>query len=644
MTRKLKAYTFEQARDLVTDAVLGSKKRHERWRLLEALYRTGSISQAEQQVVPGKIGEFFPDLTDEVVNLVLPHLNIILASVIARDPQLVAVPYGGGEAAEAHRDTVEGVLNYFWSRLQTTRELRDATQDAVFLGSGFMKTGWITVVGDEEDRHEGDVLEDALAFAEGERLLADLEGDDGFLPDLEEAVEHVPHSSRQTLRDEPFTEYTSPYDLFVPADCRRIEDARWIAHRVSLPLDEVLANPAYSVTEEDLKTDGASGGSHDEFVAESARQAYEDEGVYSNATATEMVTLYEFYDMRTRKLTIFQHDGTEPIFEDEFAWFHQLPPFVHVRNYRQSGNDFWGFGDLENIATAQSLYNEMLSEQVGSARRAGNKSIIRKDLFSAELKSVLESSEGDAVGVVNLPPGEDLRTVVMPIERRPLPEEQFHLKAEMGEAVKTTLGINDFQAGGSGADRMSATAAAVVDGVATLRAQDKIGSVEDAASAVSTRMLLLCQQFLDAPTAIRVAGVEKANWIDVSQDDIVGEFMVSVEGGSTKAINPQTREAQGLRTLGEVLPALVQLGYSHKPALRQALRDLGYDPDVLLVAPEQPEPGPGSENGGGPPPAERDPFAEQAEAEAGPSNGEQMMEMGGPPMPADAQAAGRVLL
>jgi len=93
-----------------------------------------------------------------------------------------------------------------------------------------------------------------------------------------------------------------------------------------------------------------------------------------------------------------------------------------------------------------------------------------------------------------------------------------------------------------------------------------------------------------------------------------------------------------------VLPALVQLGYSHKPALRQALRDLGYDPDVLLVAPEQPEPEPGSEDGGGPPAAEQDPFAEQAEAEAGPSNGEQMMEMGGPPMPADAQAAGRVLL
>jgi hypothetical protein len=114
----------------------------------------------------------------------------------------------------------------------------------------------------------------------------------------------------------------------------------------------------------------------------------------------------------------------------------------------------------------------------------------------------------------------------------------------------------------------------------------------------------------------------------VSKDDIWGEFRVTVEGGSTRAINPATREQQGLRTLGDVVPALLQLGYDPEPALRMALRDLGYDPELILVRAQQPA---------GPAPMPGEP----APAEGGaPMASEQMMAMGGPPLPAELQARG----
>jgi hypothetical protein len=154
--------------------------------------------------------------------------------------------------------------------------------------------------------------------------------------------------------------------------------------------------------------------------------------------------------------------------------------------------------------------------------------------------------------------------------------------------MRGVLGINDFQAGGVGSNRMSATAAAVVDGVATLRAQDKLAAVETGIAGIGQRILLLCQEFLDDNRAIRIAGPGGQMWLNVSASDIFGEFKVTVEGGSTRALNPATRAQRGIQTLQTVVPTLSNLGFDPTNAIRMALRDMGYDPNFLMV--KKPEP------------------------------------------------------
>jgi hypothetical protein len=278
------------------------------------------------------------------------------------------------------------------------------------------------------------------------------------------------------------------------------------------------------------------------------------------------------------------------------------------------------------------MFNEFLTEQLENARRSGQKYLVRKSAVSDELVAALESSDSDIVAPVNIPSGEPLNDIIVPVFRQALAGDIYGAKAELEDKIRQVLGINDFQAGGVGADRMSATAAAVVDGVATLRAQSKISSVESAASQVGNLILLLCQEYLDESTAIRVARISGPLWQPVSKADIYGEFLVTVEGGSTRSINPATREQQGLRTLGDVVPALVALGFDPVPALRLALRDLGYDPDVILV-PAQQEPVP-----------EAAPAPGEEPQQGEPSSGEQMMAFGGPSAPAEAQARGSIVI
>jgi hypothetical protein len=621
----VKPFELHQAQDLVKDAVQRADRRHDRWRVLEALYRTGSVHQAEQ-VTTGKIGEFLPSLSEQAANMILPHINIIQESVIARDPKLICEPFGGGEVAELTRETSEGVLRYFWRRTSATEHLRDATMDAVRLGSGFLKVSW-THIEMEQDLDEEDraaLFEEALAE---EEAAASREG--RFITDqIELLKDGVPYSQTKVIRSEPFVEYVSPYDVFVPINTRRMDTTRWVAQRITLPVDEILANPEYDITEEDLLRDGTTVNVADEYQAEWRRQTEDSRGVYGSTLALDTATFWEFYDQRTRKMMVFQLNSDKVMYEGDIFWSHRYPPFVHIRNYAATGSDFWGFGDIENVANLQGMFNEFMSEQLENARRAGQKYLVRSSAVTDELIAALETDEHDVVASINLPQGEPLSDVIVPVFRQALSGDVYAAKAELEEKIRQVLGINDFQAGGLGADRMSATAAAVVDGVATLRAQSKIAAVEAAAAQTGNLILLLCQEMLDEPTAVRISSVAGATWDRITKEDIYGEFLVSVEGGSTRAINPATREQQGLRTLGEVVPMLLELGYDPEPALRQALRDLGYDPDYLLIKAEPAE-GQGMVPGA----------AEQAGA---PMTSDVVSAMGGPGLPAEMQGRGDI--
>ena len=621
----IKPFELKQAQELVKDAVSRADQRHRRWRVLEALYRTGSLRQSRTNET-GTLGDFYPDLGEHVANLILPHINIILESVVARDPKLICEPLAGGEIAESNREVSEGVLSYFWKRAAATQHLKDATADAVRLGSGFVKVGW-THLEDERDVSDDERRQRARGLMLDEVESAQREG---RLPNgtIELMEKSVPHTERYVIRSEPFVEYVSPYDVFVPINTRRLEDTRWVVQRLTLPVDEILNNPEFDVTEEEIQRDGMLINESDEYQAEWRRQTEDARGIYGSTLALDTATIWEFYDMRTRRMMVFQLNSSKPLWEGEIPWSHRYPPFVHLRNYTATGNDFWGFGDIDNVAALQDMFNEFLTEQLENARRSGQKYLVRANSVSDELVAALESDEADIVAPVNIPTGEPLSDVIVPVFRQALAGDVYGAKAELEDKMRQVLGINDFQAGGIGADRMSATAAAVVDGVATLRAQSKIASVERGASGIGTQILLLCQEYLDEPTAIRITSKQNAQWSDVSKLDIYGEFLVSVEGGSTRAINPATREQQGLRTLGDVVPALVQLGYDPTPALRSALRDLGYDPDAMLIPMQQPQ----QMAGQGTP------------AQSNPMTSEQMIALGGPGAPAAAQGGGTVAI
>ena len=580
-------YSLSDKQAALRDAIRRMEPVHQHWRMLESLYRIG----AQREVTAIDINRILPYPVPgtflRTVNMILPHLNLIINSVTARDPKLIVTPLGGDQMVVERNATIaKAVLEYFWRRTESTSVMRDMTQDMVVLGNGFCKVGWAYSTSTEDRTAEDITAEVDELMAAATEVAAEM-GAMLTEADITEIVKSVALTNELAEVDEPFVEYVSPYDIYVPANARRIGNSRWIAQKLRLPVAELKANKMFNKQAvEDIVPDTG-------YAERETLERYEEqEGalpeIFSHAT------VYEFYDMEARTLCVFQLNANIPLFEGPIPYAHRHAPFVHMRNFNDGGQSFWSFGDVENVAGLQLMVNEIMVAQINDLKRVGNKYFINKKVLTPELAKALQENKPDAVIPVDIPANMNIQEVLVPVQRLATPSDNYAMEAKMQDYMQKILGVTDLQAGAvQVASRVPAYAAAAVEGASTLRAMDKQVNVERAARDIGTRMLGLCQQFLDEGKAVRIAGPDAPMWLQVSADDIEGEFSIETEGGSTQAVNPVTKARQGMDILTQIAPMLAQLGYNPENAIRSALTYLGLNPDHLLVRPEpQPAPAP----------------------------------------------------
>ena len=628
-------YTLHEMQAVVRDGIRRMEPINVHWRMLESLYRTGAQRELTMldlnRILPFPV----PGAFLRTINMVLPHFTMIINSVANRDPKFVVTPVSGDmTVVERNAKIAKSVLDYFWKRTDSTEALRDATQDMVILGNGFLKVGWnysektVSRTSSDVALETSDIIDAAHEIAAESGMPLDENA-------INEIVKSVTVTQQLVEIDEPFVEYVSPFDMFMPANARRLDSARWVAQRIRIPVEELKANELFDEEARNL-IQADTGAINPSTYAQFEQQEESLPSVFTNAT------IIEFYDMKTRTISIFQMNSDKMLFSGPLPYDHKYPPFVHLRNFNDGGSRIWSFGDLENVAGIQLMINEIMQTELNNLKRVGNKYFMNKRVITPELTKALMSDVQDAVIPVDLPNGMAFGDIMQNVPRLPTPSDNYYMEDKLQGYMQKILGISDFQAGViDTSSRVPATAAAAVEGASTTRAIDKLANVEKAAKGIASRMLALCQQFLDNGKAIRIAGPDAVTWLSVTEEEIEGEFLIEVEGGSTSAINPATLANQGQQIINQIVPVLTQLGYDPEPALRAALNDMGLNPDHLLIkkAPEQPQNGPEmGQNQGTPgemPPGGTayPPVSPEASGQQ-PSMMDQLAALGGPPVPA----------
>ncbi len=604
----MKQYTLSQAQSLVSDAVKRSQSRHTWWKALERLFQSGSTGGLNQAALNGTLFDGMSESDLETVNLVLPRVQLMIARLTSRDPRPIAQSMSGSAETENQERLVEAILEFYFQKGYGVSVIKDLAQDLVVCGNGFAKVLWDFEEEDvelsaEEKQEQLDILN------EMERKAALMEGR-APLPSTElETI--VPKTVKRVISDEPIFRYVRPYDIFLPASARRIHESRWIAQRIIVPIEEAQDRyPKHEFT-------ASSIGSQEFLDHENGRDQEE-----------ELVVLYEFWDRATRTLMVFTEDGDKACFEGEFPYSHDDFPYVHIANHRTRPSDFWAFGDLQQMASLQERFNEIWTRILDSTYRSGRKYLATTGSLTEDAVTALESEDDDIVVFVDGPMGENPANLIAPLFRQPISGEVLNTQQSLVQLMDQVVAFSDFDNGGVGADRMSATAAAAVMGVTEQRALTKQLLLEEAGSRIYTLMLALLQEFLTEETAVRIAGPNGVNWQRITGGDLSGEFRIRVETGSMNGETRAARRAEGNAILTQIVPTLAGLGYDTDGLVRSAMKKLDIDPAEIALQKM------------GPPPMEAGP-------EALPTPGmssEMMGNLTGLQAPIDAQGGGDLVV
>ena len=514
------------------------------------------------------------------VNLAFSTVNVIAPAVSVNHPKIVVTPNKPED--EDRSAFVEAVVNHLWRHHDFRKPFRRSVKDFLIFGHGWLKVGWKFL---EQERQLGDAERDEL-FAEAtvETDMFAMENPEmaGDLPDNEQMMASVPLTTMAVVEDQPFIERVSPYDIYIDPEATCIEDAQWIAQRITRPLDEAKKDKRYKASvRKNLSADSML----NPMYAPTDR---EEQNQYL-AGVVERTVIYEFYDIVNNTMSVVPQSGGEFLVDPMPMPYAYGQPFVMLRNY-DVPDYFYPMGDLEAIESLQLELDKTRSQLMNARKRYARKYLYHERSFGPEGREALESEDdGRLVPVVD--ENKLLSEIVVPMPQIPLSPEIYNLSAIIEQDINTVSGVSEYARGSMPEIRRTATEASIIADAQNARAADKLAIVEIGIGHLARRVIQLMQQYMTGEQMAQVsaAGGETL-FVPFARDDIVGEYDFSVEGGSTQPMNETIRKQQAVSLMNAVAPLV---GIVIDPAaLAKYVLQTGFgvkNPDKFIIQQQTPQ-------------------------------------------------------
>ena len=524
------------------------------------------------------------------VNLAFSTINVIAPSVSVNHPKVVVSPTKPEDQDRAA--FVEAVVNYLWRHHDFKKPFRRAVKDFLIFGHGWVKTGWKfleqerMLVDSEREELFGEAVVETDMFAAERPDLA------SGLPTDEEIEASIPATAMIVVEDQPFVERISPFDMYVDPEATCMEDAKWVAQRVTRRLEDAKSDKRYNAAaRKRLTADSAL------FPMYDSREQQEREEFLREE---DRVVIYEFYDVVDNTMSVFSMTGDGFLVDPIPMPYASGQPFVMLRNY-DVPDYFYPMGDLESIESLQLELDKTRSQMMNARKRYARKYLYHERSFGPEGREALESDQdGRLVPVVD--ENKPLSEVVVPMPQTPLSPEIYNMSEIVEGDISTVSGVSEYARGQMPEIRRTATEASIIADAGNARAADKLAIIESGISHIARRVLQLIQQFMTGEAMARVSAGNGENlFVNYTRDDITGEYDFSVEGGSTQPINDTIRKQQAVSLMNAIAPLI---GTVIDPAvLARYVLQQGFDvkdPDKFIMqqAPQAPAPG-GAEPPGG---------------------------------------------
>ncbi len=356
-------------------------------------------------------------------------------------------------------------------------------------------------------------------------------------------------------KNKPEFDLVDLFDFYMDPIASDIQSAKYVIHRIERTLEQVKKNKAYDVPKE-----------LEEEVMEETYKIRRDAviGVTRHARNNNGVEIFEYWgdweiDGEVQPALITLANRRYILRIEKNPYTHKQKPFVAFHD-TQIPNEFWSIGEIEPIRKLQYELNDTRNQRMDNVSLILNRLwLVNKnaDVDEAELVSqagqIIHAQDISEKGI------RDLQTP-------DVTTSSYNEETLIKDDAKTASGVNDFisgQAGsgisGSSIGNETARGIMLLQEAGNARFRYKLDNLEDSLKKLGEQLIALNQQFITKAQLIRIIGEKGLQWVDVTPEEIKGQFDLQVEAGSTQPMNKSVRRAEARELLATVAP-FAQLG------------------------------------------------------------------------------------
>ncbi len=443
-------------------------------------------------------GEFSPYVLP--VNLFFKMLRSTVPRVYFRNPRVSVTSKRPGPDGLARATILERVDNKMLQQMNVKRHMKQIVHDAFLFGTGIGKLGF-----GAEFTPTPDLLDTEEPLVGGRYRI---EYNSTVRPNM------------------PWFARVPTGDFIVPVDTTDLDSARWVAHWIRRPVDDVRDDPRLT----NNKNIGPTNRSASDF------------GKLPTSGSEDMVDLVEIRDKKAEKVIILAPFATDKVllFDDDGLQIDGGVPF-YAAVFNPDDTAFWGIPDSQILEPQQREINEIRTQIMKHRRAALVKVLIEEGGMDPAEAAKLFDEDGPAALFTKTNPNAAIRQ----FEVADIPASLLAAEEQIYRDVRENLGFSRNEAGEfvPGSRKPTATEVSVVKQAANIRVDERRDVMADMLVRLVNDMNAVLFQNWDQETIIDVAGPDGAPvWVRFRPEMLrSGRYEVSVDPDTGL---PETRETR----------------------------------------------------------------------------------------------------
>ena len=480
------------------------------------------------------------------VNFIFALIETIMPTIFSGEPKVLVTPKEPSAMQNASNATAW--LNYWAYELGTKRQLKRIVFDS-FFGPAAAYLGWN--------------LEREIQKVVGDGQTRDTQGI--IIPPGMQGKAFV------VKRDEPLYKRKDFWnDILLDPDVPTEDECRYKIVRNVIPWEEFKMIDSFSpAVKRKVKPQARP-----KDLEHLGSRNPEDRELNSS---TEWVVLYEVWDRLRMERYMITPDCEEYLLQDE--WPHHLelrddPYPIQILHAKQDPFSPYSFSEFQAYESQIEERDRLRTLQMFIMKRMLPKLLSNETLTDQELQRYQDADPAEIVKLAN-------PAAITQAPEIKIPPDFFNWDSTLSDDLSKISGLNEFE---QQLVEKTATESQIDASKNNVRKSARNQEFETFVADSFGKMLQLGRQYQDRAVVTRIPGVEDIQFLELTKEQIQGEFDVQVEPGSMEHVNEMMRQRALLR-FGEVYGQhpLVNQRY----LIREAAKIHKLDPDQAIITEEQ---------------------------------------------------------